>query len=127
MESRGGDKPAQKVIRAKGLIWLATRRSHWQQGMASLAGNSFNVQFGGLWEAALVSGVAPASEEAKWGDRRTELVVIGQDMDHTAVKAALEACIVNDEEMEIYATTTNEEVRTCTSLWIEAERFYLCA
>ena len=31
-------------------------------------------------------------------------------MDHTAMTVALEACIVNDEEMEHYATTTNEEL-----------------
>ena len=43
--------------------------------------------------------------KAPWGDRRTELVVIGQDMDHAAVKAALEACVVTDEEMSDYADT----------------------
>ena len=35
-----------------------------------------------------------------WGDRQTELVVIGQDMDHKAVTAALEACVLTDAEME---------------------------
>ena len=87
METRGGEHVAQRVIRTKGLVWLATRRSHWQMGMASLAGSSFSIHFGGLWDAALASGIGPLKEDAPYGDRRTELVVIGQDMDHAGESA----------------------------------------
>lgn len=34
-----------------------------------------------------------------WGDRRQELVIIGQYMDKAAVQKALEECLVTDEEM----------------------------
>ena len=38
-----------------------------------------------------------------WGDRRTELVVIGQDMDHAAMEEAFELCLMTDDEMAHYA------------------------
>ena len=103
---------ARRVLRSKGLLWLATQQSHWQQGMASLAGRSFDIQWGPLWEAAVTScdtqskNISPSPPnpnwEGKWGDRRTELVVIGQNMDHTAMTAALEQCLVSEEEMAAY-------------------------
>ena len=36
------------------------------------------------------------------GDRRTELVLIGQAMDHAAITTALEQCVMTDEEMNAY-------------------------
>jgi len=118
----------QHVLRAKGLVWLATQQSHWQQGAASLAGRRFAVSYGVPWEAAVTNGRVPqqqqhhvvvtAEENAMtanttetttlwqepWGDRRTELVVIGQNMDHAKVTAALEVCAVTDEEMKEYTS-----------------------
>ena len=44
----------------------------------------------------------PPGWEGEWGDRRTELVVIGQDMDHDAMTAALERCLMTNQEMEVY-------------------------
>ena len=35
-----------RIVRAKGLVWLSTQQSHWQQGMASLAGRRLQVAFG---------------------------------------------------------------------------------
>ncbi len=34
-----------------------------------------------------------------WGDRRQELVIIGQNMDHAKVQASLEAALVSKEEL----------------------------
>lgn len=34
-----------------------------------------------------------------WGDRRQELAVIGVAMDEPAVRAELDACLLNDEEL----------------------------
>ena len=52
----------------------------------------------------------PPHWEAPWGDRRTELVVIGQDMDHAAMSAALEQCVMNDKEMGAYTAIFRESV-----------------
>ena len=49
-------------------------------------------------------------EDQLWGDRRTELVVIGQDMDHAAMMEALQACVVTDEEMAFYTSTYRNDV-----------------
>ncbi|KAL9184198.1 hypothetical protein ACHAXT_002284 [Thalassiosira profunda] len=122
--TNAGERAARRVIRSKGLVWLASQQSHWQQGMASLAGQEFNVHFGSPWMAAVHNnsnldgksgGSMKGDEEKKedsshqplfqtpWGDRRTELVVIGQDMDSDALLAALDACVLSDEEMDEYA------------------------
>ena len=50
----------------------------------------------------------PPHWEGPWGDRRTKLVVIGQDMDHDAMKAALEHCVMSDKEMVAYTTIFRE-------------------
>ena len=93
------------------MVWFGNRQSHWQQGFASLAGRRFTVQYGAPWSAAITNGSEPAKPsemeldlwQEPWGDRRTELVVIGQDMDHIAITTALEACIMTDGEMEEYS------------------------
>ena len=128
-----GRRAALRVVRSKGLIWVANQQNHWMQGIASLAGRSFVVTYGDPWVASTESrmdgrggggggdggsgaaateqqqpeeegGKPPPSPhwEAPWGDRRTELVVIGQDMDHAAMTAALERCVMTDDEMATY-------------------------
>ena len=56
--------------------------------------------------------------EEPWGDRRNELVVIGQDMDHDAMRAALEACLMTDDEMSTYETV----YRGATAPWLANEQ-----
>ena len=115
-------KAARQVIRAKGLVWLANRRSHWQQGIGSLAGRNFTIAFSAPWAAAVDSAGPQQNEvaelppdwEAPWGDRRTELVVIGQNMDHGAMRAALEACVVNEEEMMAYTESFRDDTPVFT-------------
>jgi G3E family GTPase len=99
---------------------LATRPS--QQAIAALAGTQFIMSPGPQWWAAvpryrwpdglaevmqtvqerkLADGVP--SEEMLWdaahGDRRTELVCIGRELDHEAARAQLAACLLTPEEM----------------------------
>ena len=112
LERRGADAAApdavaaRRVVRAKGLVWVATRQGHWQQGTASLAGRRFTVDFGAPWAACVSGGGAEGADwDETWGDRRAELVVIGQDMDEGAVRAALEACVATDDEFARYAET----------------------
>ena len=131
-------KAASHVVRAKGLVWLANKRSHWQEGMASLAGRAFTIHFGSPWKAAIepyseiakevVSGTEDTAATAAttaattaaskdpvlsspWGDRKTELVIIGQDMDHSTMRSALEACVVTEEEMQAYTTAMNDDAQ----------------
>jgi G3E family GTPase len=86
--TEGGLCAALRVVRAKGLVWVASQQSHCYMGMASLAGRRFDVTYGAMWHAARVDSSRSASQpwpnlspgfhthwEEPWGDRRTELVV----------------------------------------------------
>ena len=90
------------LIRAKGLFWLATRPA-WV-GDFSLAGATARTQGMGFWWASVPKQRWPDHPEwaamlkrhwaPGWGDRRQELVFIGAGMDETAIRAALDACLV---------------------------------
>eukprot|EP00947_MAST-08B_sp_MAST-8B-sp1_P001659 g1659.t1 len=104
--ARAARRAALRVVRAKGLVWLGIPESHWQQGTASLAGRRFTIALGATWGSSRSddgSDGDPSLWQEPWGYRRTELVVIGQDMDHDDMRAALEACLLSDEEMVLYA------------------------
>ena len=98
----------------KGLGWLATRnllvggvsRTRWQNGCGAA----------GIWWAALPREEWPEEPEAlmrmqetwrePYGDRRQELVMIGDPMLlSTAMRRQLDACLLTDEE---YARPVNE-------------------
>lgn len=96
------------IVRLKGAIWLATR--HDQAAEWSHAGRVFALHSAGMWAAAtpkeewpeepeFEASVAEVWEEP-YGDRRTELVVIGQAIDRAEIETALEECLLTDEEME---------------------------
>jgi len=97
-----GDLPG--VVRAKGFFWLATRMP-WA-GAWQLAGAVGRHEAAGFWWAAVDPERWPddpawrAGIEALWdkryGDRRQELVFIGIDMDEAAIRAGLDACLVDD-------------------------------
>lgn len=95
------------VVRAKGFFWLASRNDI--TGLLSQAGPSIIIQGAGEW-------IATYSEEdkqqilneepellEKWdevhGDRMTELVMIGIDMNRNEVEDSLDDCLLTDEEM----------------------------
>lgn len=97
--------PAE-IVRAKGMVWLATRNKMAQS--LSQAGPS--IQFGpaGYWVAAL-----PEAEKeqvlqddpelaSKWhpefGDRINQLVFIGIDLNPQRISETLDACLMTDEE-----------------------------
>jgi G3E family GTPase len=98
-----------EVVRAKGFFWLASRND--MCGLLSQAGTSIMIQGAGEWVA-----VYPEEERqqilkedpellAKWdetyGDRMTELVFIGIDMNREEIEASLDECLLTDEEMKL--------------------------
>ncbi|GAJ39097.1 GTP-binding protein [Saccharococcus caldoxylosilyticus] len=97
-----------EVVRAKGFFWLASRND--MCGLLSQAGTSIMIQGAGEWDA-----VYPETEReqilkedpellAKWdetyGDRMTELVFIGIDMNRQEIETSLDECLLTDEEMK---------------------------
>jgi G3E family GTPase len=90
------------VLRAKGLFWLATRPA--LAGEWSQAGRVLTVGVAGAWWSAVPEDQRPHAElRDVWsephGDRRQELVFIGQELDAEAIRADLDACLLTDREM----------------------------
>ena len=94
------------VVRSKGYFWLASRPT--MVGSWSQAGAVVRHELAGLWWAAVPRDRWPQDEEglaairARWddavGDAQQELVLIGIDMDEAALRARLDACLLNDTE-----------------------------
>jgi G3E family GTPase len=101
------------IIRTKGMFWLASRPD--DALIFSQAGGSLRVEKAGIWWCVL-----PFDERIKnsayidnmeyieskwskdWGDRMTELVIIGQDINSEEITAQLNACLLNDDEVIRY-------------------------
>lgn len=96
------------VVRAKGFFWLASRND--MTGLISQAGPSIIFQGVGEWIAAY-----PEEEreqilkeepellerwDPEFGDRMTELVLIGIDMDRKEIENSLDDCLLTDEELK---------------------------
>ncbi|QDS36501.1 GTP-binding protein [Brevibacillus brevis] len=98
----------EEVVRAKGFFWLATRNDVAMS--LSQAGPSIEIGTAGYWTAALSAEEQQAIlvEEPDWqqtwhpvhGDRTTELVFIGIDLNQEQIVKHLDACLLNDEEYE---------------------------
>jgi G3E family GTPase len=99
------------VIRSKGLFWLASRPKQalsWGQ-----AGGSLRADSAGVWWSSM-----PYSERIRYasfidnqstiedgwdktyGDRKNELVFIGQEMDEPEIRKQLESCLCTEKEIE---------------------------
>lgn len=91
---RGRPGALGRLLRLKGVAWLATQ--YHQQMHAALAGTQFSMSAGPPWSKTDESGEPRLLDH---GDRRTELVCIGQELDHVAAAAALERCLLSKKEM----------------------------
>jgi len=99
------------VIRSKGLFWIASRPEQaliWGQ-----AGGSLRTDSAGVWwssmpfkkRAQYLAFLENQEQiEADWdttfGDRKNEIVFIGQAMDEERMRADLNACLATPEELE---------------------------
>ncbi|MEY9093651.1 GTP-binding protein [Paenibacillus sp. RC84] len=100
------DWPAE-IVRAKGIMWLATRNKFAQN--LSQAGPSIRFGPAGYWVAALPETEKQAilAEEGdsipRWdpvyGDRINKVVFIGLDLDQGEIVRSLDACLLTAEEM----------------------------
>lgn len=94
------------VIRSKGFFWLATRMQY--AGIWSQAGISCRTEIAGQWWSSTDSSLWPKDRESReeiesvweepYGDRRQELVLIGQNLDREKMTRVLDSCLVSDEE-----------------------------
>lgn len=95
------------LIRSKGYFWLASRFD--QAGSWSQAGGIMHHGYAGLFWSAVKPELWPpdadhrreimSQVEPPYGDRRQEVVFIGQNMDTAEATAALDACLLTDAEM----------------------------
>jgi len=95
------------VVRSKGFFWLATRPRF--VGVWSQAGGACEYRAGGIWWAAVPHTGWPIDDEIEkdihrnwqepFGDRRQELVIIGNDLDQKALTEQLDWCRLTDAEM----------------------------
>lgn len=94
------------VLRSKGFLWVASRPAlayQWAQ-----AGAVSELSVSGYWWAAIPRDqwelpdgelpTDPASWDERFGDRRQELVFIGQRMDQARWRAALDESLLTEEE-----------------------------
>ena len=96
------------VIRAKGFFWIAPQPSI--SVLFSLAGKASKFEKAGLWWAAIPAEKRPPESnkefydwlmkiwEEEYGDRRNELVFIGQDFDKEKLEQGLEWAALTEEE-----------------------------
>ena len=98
------------IIRSKGLFWIASRPDQaliWGQ-----AGGSLRADSAGVWwssmpfhkRAQFLAFLENQEQiEAHWdptfGDRKNELVFIGQAMDEQGIRNALDACLATESEL----------------------------
>ena len=103
--SRPRPGPLAQLLRLKGISWVATR--HQLQAHAALAGTQFTLSPGAPWWDAMAREDWPEGLEEDirplwhdvYGDRQTELVCIGQELSCDEVAAALNDCLLTDDEM----------------------------
>lgn len=115
------------LLRSKGFIWLATRP--YVSGDWSQAGAMLTVSGGLNWFAVVpeeqwpspnqeVTDLIKKDFEGEWGDRRQEIVFIGEGIDVKAITELFDECLLNDTEMKKWEKTmrrkglTNEQRET---------------
>ena len=105
------------IIRSKGLFWLASRPD--QALIWSQAGGSLKADSAGVWwssmpyesrirQATFIDNIEliESDWDLNFGDRKNEIVFIGQNLDKEQIYSHLNACLSNDKEL----STSNWEL-----------------
>lgn len=97
----------KQMVRSKGVCWVASQ--HDSAILWSHAGRLIRLSPGGMWWSTVDESQWPDDRdirreiaelfEGEFGDRRQEVVLIGIGFDAEAVRAALDACLLTDEEL----------------------------
>ncbi len=98
------------VIRSKGMFWLASRPGQalvWGQ-----AGGSLKADSAGVWWSSMPfesrsqyfafvenQEIIESDWHTTFGDRKNEIVFIGQDMDQELITTLLDNCLATDDEV----------------------------
>ncbi len=98
------------IIRSKGLFWLASRPD--QALIWSQAGGSLRADSAGVWWSSMPyqkrmqfmafienQQIIESGWDKTFGDRKNEIVLIGQDFEEEVITAQLNACLATDEEL----------------------------
>jgi len=106
----------EQVVRAKGFLWIASRND--LACLFSQAGYASTLEHAGRWLATLpeeerrlmftADPELAADYVEPYGDRQTELVLIGQRMERSVIEAGLDACLLTDAEMALDWTTLED-------------------
>lgn len=99
------------IIRSKGMFWLASRPDQaliWGQ-----AGGSLKTDSAGVWWSSMSfedrirhvtfvenQALIESDWDTRFGDRKVEIVFIGQDMDESKIRRDLDVCLSSDEEIK---------------------------
>ena len=105
------NKFPNNIIRSKGLFWLASRPD--QALIWSQAGGSLKSDSAGVWRSSMSfekrimqSSFIENKEQIekdwdrKFGDRKNEIVFIGQSMDEKLIKSLLDNCLSKEIELD---------------------------
>ncbi|MDF2921848.1 MAG: cobalamin synthesis protein [Paenibacillaceae bacterium] len=115
----------EEIVRSKGILWLASRNAI----AVSLGQAGPSIQFGpaGYWVASmpreeqrLILKEEPelaAAWDPEWGDRETELVLIGIGLDQAEIIRKLDACLLTEKEM----TADWSKFRDGFPSWVEEQ------
>lgn len=110
----------KRLFRSKGEFYLATRPGRagdWSQAGAMLTMTGGRPWFCTIPAEEYTTGDPEVdslvqhdiSKGGEWGDRRQELVFIGEKLDHEGVETLLDGCLLNDEEFENWQSVMRNE------------------
>ncbi|KAI9927294.1 hypothetical protein ASPWEDRAFT_33226 [Aspergillus wentii DTO 134E9] len=110
------------ILRSKGFFWMATRP--YQFGEWSQAGGMLTVGCGGPWFTEIPDELWPEDPDVRqsiendfqepWGDRRQEIVFIGEGIDVDGITGMLNECLLNDKEMKEWEKVMKKKRMTRT-------------
>ncbi|KIV91565.1 hypothetical protein PV10_06090 [Exophiala mesophila] len=118
------------LMRSKGFFWLATRPT--LHGEWSQAGTMLTLQGGGPWFCVRDEASWPDDSDIRasimadfaepWGDRRQELVFIGEKLNESALRERFDRCLLTDREMrkweKIMRSKSNHDDDSDGSGWV---------